>query len=222
MNETNALVAVDADGNTLFVSGREVKVRNRRSRQTRKRLQAKLASRKAQKKDTRSVRRLLKRQGRQRSNRTRTFAQTIAKQLCQWAKPDSVLVLEDLTMPLPQKGTVKGKSLRRRLSLWQYGLIRQSVENKAPRFGLAVTQVDPAYTSQACNRCGLIGKRKRHTFVCSHCGYCAHADENAAMNIRDRFVALRCNGLASTSLEALSSVRVTSDEGKPSPLGDGS
>jgi putative transposase len=53
LNETNALVAVDADGRTLFVSGKEVKVRNKRDYKTRKRIQKKHATRKAEHQDTR-------------------------------------------------------------------------------------------------------------------------------------------------------------------------
>ena len=68
-----ALVAVDPDGNTLFVSGRDFKVRNSRTRKIRRRLQELLATRKAQKQDTRSVRRLLKRLGHKQRNRTRAL-----------------------------------------------------------------------------------------------------------------------------------------------------
>lgn len=60
LNETNALVAVDPDGHTLFVSGKSVKVKNQRTAKTRARVQAKHATRKAEKKDTRSTRRLHK------------------------------------------------------------------------------------------------------------------------------------------------------------------
>jgi len=92
LNETNALVAVDPDGRTLFVSGKAVKVKNRRTAKTRARLQAKHAARKAQHKDTRSVRRVMKRLGRKQRNRTRTFAQQTAKQLVEWAPQRPVLV----------------------------------------------------------------------------------------------------------------------------------
>ncbi len=74
LNETNTLVAVDPDGRELFISGKSIKVKNRRTAKTRTRLQSKHATRKAEKKDTRSVRRLLKRLGRKQRNRTRTFA----------------------------------------------------------------------------------------------------------------------------------------------------
>lgn len=194
LNETNALVANDADGRTLFVSGWDVKVRNKRSFQTRKRLQRKLATRKAEHRDTRSLRRLLKRLGRKRSNRTRTFAQTAAKQLVTWAAPQSVLIFEDLHIPQPKQGKLRGKAVRRRLSDWQHRLIRHYAECRAEERGMMIAEVNPAYTSQTCSRCGLLGKRNRHRFSCPSCGFTAHADVNAARNIRQRYVALRSNG----------------------------
>jgi IS605 OrfB family transposase len=194
LNETNALVAVNPDGEILFVSGRVVKVANERTFKTRKRLQKKLATRKAEHRDTRSVRRVLKRLGRTRSNRTRTFAQTAAKQLVQWAPGNAVLVFEALRLPQPGKGAIRGKATRRRLAQWQRGLIRAATNNKAQECGLLVADVNPAYTSQHCSRCGLRGVRKRHTFTCPSCGHAQHADINAAVNIRNRYTAFRGSG----------------------------
>jgi putative transposase len=218
LNETNALVAVDPDGRELFISGKAVKVKNRRTAKTRARLQAKLATRKAQHKDTRSARRLLKRLGRKQRHRTRTFAQQTAKQLVEWAPPHAVLVFEDLHMPKPQKGKIRGRALRRRLSLWQHGLIRACTTSKAEEYGMSIAKVNPAYTSKNCSRCGLRGKRRRHTFTCPHCGFSDHADLNAAKNIRQRFTQLRLSGLSSISPEALPP---SGDEGKPLPSGMG-
>ena len=218
LNETNALVAVDPDGNTLFVSGRDVKVRNIRTRKTRRRLQEQLATHKAQKHDTRSLRRVLKRLGRTQRNRTRTFCQQTAATLVAWAPADSVLVFERLTLPQTSKKLRVRKGTRRRLSQWQRRLMRQSVTNAAERRGLLVDDVNPAYTSQDCSRCGLRGVRKRHVFRCPHCGHEAHADVNAAVNIRLRSTALRLSGPLSTGPEAL--LFVEDSEGKLSPSGD--
>jgi IS605 OrfB family transposase len=195
LNETNALVAVDPDGNTLFVSGRAIKVANARTFKTRKRLQHKHATRKAEHKDTRSVRRVLKRLGRKRNNRTRTFAQTAAKQLVTFAPAHAVLVFEALNIPQPTRGKIKGKKTRRRLSEWQRSLIRKAAQSRAQEHGMLVADVNPAYTSQACSRCGLRGVRTRHAFTCPSCGHAAHADVNAAVNIRNRYTALRGSGL---------------------------
>jgi IS605 OrfB family transposase len=218
-NETNALVVVDANDRQLFISGKAHTIRNKRSRQTRQRLQAKLASRKAQTQDTHSVRRLLQRHGRKHHNRTRTFCQTVAKELCAWAPPDAVLVLEDLSIPPPQKGTIRGTGLRRRLSGWFHGQMLQAISNRAERSGMAIGLVNPAYTSQTCHQCGLIGVRKRHRFTCPSCGHQDHADVNAARNIRDRFVVFTHDGGLSVSPEALD---ISVSEGKPMTLVVGS
>jgi len=195
LNETNAIVAVDPDGHTLFVSGRAVKVKNKRDYKTRKRVQKKHAARKAEGKDTHSVRRLLKRLGRARSNRTKTFAQQAAKQLVIFAPRSAVLVFEALTIPQPERGAIRGKANRRRLAVWQRQLIRQAATNKAQELGMMVAEVNPAYTSHNCARCGLRGVRKRHRFTCPSCGHTDHADVNAAVNIRNRYTALRDSGL---------------------------
>jgi IS605 OrfB family transposase len=204
LNETNALVAVDPDGRTLFISGKAIKVKNRRTFKTRNRLKRKLAAKKAERKSTRSVRRTLKRLGCQQSNRTQTFAQQTAKALVTWAPANAVLVFEDLHIPQPEKGVIKGKSVRRRLSEWQRGAIHRAVESKAQLAGLAIAEVNPAYTSKNCSRCGLRGKRKRHAFTCPSCGFAAHADVNAAVNIRTRFTAFRGSGPVSSGPEAQS------------------
>jgi putative transposase len=212
LNETNALVAVDTDGRELFVSGKMVKVANMKTRKTRSRLQRKLATRKAEQRDTRSVRRVLKRLGRTQRNRTTTFCKTTAKTLIQWVPDNAVVVLEDLNMPQPSKKTKQRKGVRRRMSRWQFGQMRAAIEGKAQERGIAVALINPAYTSQDCSRCGLRGNRRKHSFVCPHCGHAEHADKNAARNIRDRFTSLRRSAGQSMPAEARSS---HGDAGKP-------
>lgn len=194
LNETNALVAISPDGEIFFASGKSVKVANARTFKTHRQLQRKLATRKAEHRDTHSVRRVLKRLGRKRSNRTRAFAQTTAKRLVQWAPQGAVFVFEALNIPQPKRSVIGRGFMRRRLSQWQRGLIRTAVEHKSQEAGIVVVEVSPAYTSQLCSSCGLRGIRKRHSFVCPACGHTQHADINAAVNILNRYTASRSSG----------------------------
>lgn len=68
---------------------------------------------------------------------------------------------------------------------WPFYQLETFVRYKALAEGVAVDQVLPHYTSQSCRRCGAINKRLKHAYVCMRCGHKAHADANAAMNIRD-------------------------------------
>ena len=202
LGATNALVA-STENDTLFVSGKRNKVANQRTRKTRQRLQAKLAVRKAQKKDTRSTRRLLKRLGRRERNRNATFCKETAAKLCKWVPKDAVLVFEDLHIKQVRKGRKQRKGTTRKLSQWYFRAMTQACASKAERLGLAVDYVNPAYTSQRCRKCGRIGVRKGHHFTCE-CGHAEHADVNASHNIRQSFTVLRSSGPLSTGPEALS------------------
>lgn len=88
------------------------------------------------------------------------------------------------------RSRVNGSKRRQRvLHSWAFFQLRAFIAYKAALAGVRVVYVNPAYTSQTCSRCGHCEKanRKSHaSFLCVVCGYSAHADLNAAVNIRAR------------------------------------
>jgi putative transposase len=68
---------------------------------------------------------------------------------------------------------------------WPFFQLEQFVTYKAHLASVAVEKVPAAYTSKSCHQCGALGHRKKHVFACTRCHYHAHADANAAQNIRD-------------------------------------
>ncbi len=65
---------------------------------------------------------------------------------------------------------------------WPFFQLEHYITYKAQLAGIAVEKVPAASTSQSCHRCGALGTRNRHRFVCRRCAYHAHADANAAQN----------------------------------------
>jgi putative transposase len=83
---------------------------------------------------------------------------------------------EDLNI----KGMVKSK-LSRHISDASWGKFFELLEYKTN-----VVKVNPAYTSQTCNKCGYISKENRKTqsiFKCVKCNHFDNADLNASFNI---------------------------------------
>jgi IS605 OrfB family transposase len=68
---------------------------------------------------------------------------------------------------------------------WPFLQLEHFITYKAHLASVAVEKVPTAYTSKSCHRCGALGQRKKHAFACARCHYHAHADANAAQNIRD-------------------------------------
>ncbi|MCA9367165.1 transposase [Candidatus Kaiserbacteria bacterium] len=171
-------IAVDSDGN--FYSGSHiVSIQKRRDRQ-RARLQSK---------GTESAKRVLKRLSGRETRFVKDVNHQISKQLVERAqRTGRAIALEDLSGI--RKRVRASRSQRRRLHAWTFSDLRQKIEYKARLAGIPLMLVNPAYTSQTCSCCGHVSpdnRKSQDTFICVKCGFSAHADHNAAINIAGLF-----------------------------------
>ena len=180
-------IATDSDGETH--SGADVeKVRKKHNLQ-RKRLQ-----RKNTKGSKKKIRRMRNKEARFRSHQNHV----ISKQLVITAKRTSRgIALEDLK-GIRERVTARGGDARNRLGGWAFAQLGSFVVYKATLAGVPVEFIDPTYTSQTCAECGhreRSNRKNQAEFACKACGHQAHADQNAARNIRARALSKRAPGL---------------------------
>jgi len=96
-------------------------------------------------------------------------------------KHNAGIVLEDLSGIRNTKK--QAKSFRYSLHSWSFYQLGSFIEYKAKLLGVPVVKIDPAYTSQQCSRCGLLGSRNKKLFECPACGHVENADVNASFVI---------------------------------------
>ncbi|GIN67539.1 IS200/IS605 family element transposase accessory protein TnpB [Bacillus glycinifermentans] len=174
-------IVTDSDGKTF--SG--AKINNLRKRYAR--IRAKL-----QAKQTKSAKRLLKKRRRKEQRMAKDINHCISKQIVEKAvRHSSAIALENLNgiAKKKQKSKTVIKSQRSKLSNWSFYQLQQFIKYKAEQRGVTVLFVDPQHTSQTCSCCGHVTKENRKTqanFECVSCGYVAHADYNASLNIREK------------------------------------
>jgi IS605 OrfB family transposase len=97
----------------------------------------------------------------------------------------STVVAEDLTQTFAGRKKL-GKNLNRRLAAWTKGVTAKALKSVSERRGSALVHVNAAYTSQACHRCGALGRRDGDRLHCTRCGVVWDSDVNAAINILQR------------------------------------
>lgn len=141
---------------------------------------------KLQKKRTASARKLRRKRSKREHRFQKDVNHGISKAIVQRAATTGrAIAVEDLTH---LRTRVRLNKLQRRThSSWAYADLRAKIAYKAAMAGVTVVTVDPRYTSQTCSRCGHCERANRHSqasFVCRQCGVAAHADVNAAENIR--------------------------------------
>lgn len=107
---------------------------------------------------------------------------TIAKQIVTQAKSQNTgIAIEDLTN-IRNTTTVR-KSQRRKHHSWSFFQLRSFLDYKSKLAGVPFEIIEPAYTSQTCSVCHVIGNRRGKVFKCPSCGNIMDADVNAAKNI---------------------------------------
>jgi len=84
---------------------------------------------------------------------------------------------------------------------WAFAQLETFLRYKCALRGVPVIEVDPAYTSQDCSRCGSRHKPNGKIFSCGSCGQTTHRDVNAAFNIARR--GLACIGGSSGILNVV-------------------
>lgn len=106
-----------------------------------------------------------------------------------------VIVIEDLKV----KVMLHNHRLARAISNAGWNRLIEMLRCKCEWYGKTLIQVDPAYTSQTCSACGCINRRlgydhygwlKVRKWECPECGAVHDRDVNAAINIREKGLAV--------------------------------
>ena len=82
----------------------------------------------------------------------------------------------------------KSTRLNRLISDVSWNSLIQKIKYKQELKNKLIRELNPAYSSQRCNRCGSISKNNRKSqsdFSCENCGYTTNADLNASDNLLD-------------------------------------
>ena len=171
-----ARIATDSDGDAH--SGKPVDDVRRKHNFQRKRLQ-----RKGTKGAKKKLKRVAGQEARFRAHTNHVVSKVIVGKAKDTGRGIAVEDLGGIRDRLP----VWAKDAHNRLSGWSFAQLVGFLSYKARLAGVPVVQVDPRDTSRTCNACGHCEKENRTSqakFSCKACGHAAHADVNAARNIR--------------------------------------
>lgn len=181
-----ARIATDSDG--WHACGAPIEACRQRFSDRRQTLQKAATGCKQRGKRPKNIRRALRRTSGNEAAFRKDTNHVISRKLVTTAKDtERGIALEDLEgirdrirFRKPQRAKMAG---------WSFSQLRTFIEYKSCLAGVEVIFVDPHYTSQTCHECGHTEAANRPSqteFLCQACGHIAHADENAARNIRSR------------------------------------
>lgn len=129
-------------------------------------------------------RRLLSKLRKNHARRSTYQNHVVSKSVVDYAKKHSrAIAIEKLAGVRSKDSKIRSYSERNQ---WAFAQLATFINYKARLAGVPVVEVDPAYTSQTCSRCGHIHKPDGKLFRCPTCGHQDHRDSNAAFVIARR------------------------------------
>jgi len=136
----------------------------------------------------------LKRLAKKHWNYTHTRIWQISKQIIELARLyDADIAVEKLGSLHKAKHEWR-KNQRKKTNRIPYAMIRHALRHRAAMDGRILLEVDPAFTSQMCPRCGNVTRRNRANwayFKCTVCAFEANSDRVASLNMCRRAARLK-------------------------------
>jgi len=191
------VVGIDLGIANIATTSTGMRFSGRRAMHIRRRFRAKRAA--LQTKGTKSAKRTLRRLSGREHRWMANLNHVISRRIVNSLQAGDVIVIEELTHI--RERAKQRTTQRADFHSWAFREFQSFIEYKALERGIVVEYVDPHYTSQTCSRCGSQGSRSAHRFSCS-CGLKAHADANAANNLRRAYVFAPSDGPSSTGPKA--------------------
>jgi IS605 OrfB family transposase len=164
-------VAVTSTGKTKFVGNGRRNKYIRRTYNTRRRMMGKLKKLSAIRKQANKEHRYMKDQN-----------YKISRKIVNMAIQEKVSVIKIEKLTKIRQTTRTSRKNAKNLHNWSFYQLQMFIVYKAALAGIQVVEVNPAYTSQTCPKCGCLNKAIDRTYKCA-CGYHAHRDRVGAINI---------------------------------------
>jgi putative transposase len=185
----NIVTAVSTEGDSMIISGREIKATKRYWQKVRSKVKPPSA---LMRKPSRRYQQVQRKESRQVNHRLHIISKSFV-QFCEDKQVDTI-VIGDLTGI--RDHIDYGKRNNQQLHSWNFGKVADFIEYKAKLIGIETVTLSEKYTSQTCSACGTVKKSNRKTrglYICA-CGHRINADVLGASNILTKYLRQRSSG----------------------------
>jgi putative transposase len=191
LGEIHSITSIDSNGNSLIITGRQLRSYQRFRNKELGKLQQRLSKCKKDsnnyKKYRKAIRKLMSKSNAKINNDMHKTSKLYLDYVI--LNNIKIVIIGDLTnfnINLGQRKSKKGQ--QQKLVQWQHGRLIHKLKEKLGRYGVNIEEISEAYTSQTCPNCGNKYKPTSRNYICNVCGFTMHRDLVGAYNILSKYI----------------------------------
>lgn len=190
LGEIHSITSCDNNGDSLIITGRQIRSYQRFRNKELGKLQQKLSKCKKGSRKYKKYRNAIIKTRSKSNRKINNDIQKTSKLYTNYIIMNNInkVVIGDLTkfnMNLKDKKNRKGA--KQKLVQWQHGKLVKKLKEKLEPYGVIFEEISEAYTSQTCPCCGNKHKPTGRNYVCK-CGFTMHRDLVGAVNILSKYI----------------------------------
>jgi len=194
LGEIHAITTIDSNGNSLIITGRELRSIQRFQNKELGKLERKLSKSKKDSNNYKKIRKAIRKLCSKTNAKKKNCFHKISKIFVDYCIENRIktVIIGDLNnFNMNLKNTKRKKGQKQRLAQWSYGKLINMIEYKLKNEGIKLIEISEAYTSQTCPNCGNKYKPTSRNYICKMCSYTQHRDIVGAMNIYKKYTGLK-------------------------------
>lgn len=188
--EIHSITSIDNNGNSLIITGREIRSIQRFRNKELAKLNNMLSKCIKGSRKYKKLRSAIIKLSSKTNQKINYLLHKISKLFINYInnnKINKVIIgnLNNFNMNLKNKKRKKGQL--QRLTQWSYGKLKYKIKYKLKNININLIEISEEFTSQTCPFCGNKHKPKGRNYVCK-CGYKNHRDIVGAINILSKYL----------------------------------
>lgn len=196
LGEIHAITAIDSNGNSIIITGREIRSIQRFQNKEYAKIQSKLSNCTKGSNKYYKYRKAIRKLSSKTNAKKKNCFHKISKMfidycICNGIKTVVIGDLKNYNMNLKKIHNRKGQ--KQKLIQWTHGILIYYLSYKLKNEGINLLQISEAYTSQICPNCKEKHKPRGRNYICPYCEYQQHRDIVGAMNIYEKFTTKKVN-----------------------------
>ena len=188
LGEIHSIASIDSNGNSVVISGREIRSINRFRNKELGKLQRRLSYCKKGSRNYYKIRKAIRKLKYKTDCKMKYSIDKTTKLFLEYVILNNIKKVIIGNLKNYNMNLKDNYSNKQKLAQWNHGRMVKRIKEKVEKYGIEVVEISESYTSQTCPKCTNKYKPKGRDYKCSECGFEFHRDLVGSINILSKYI----------------------------------